>query len=234
MLKRKHGKYLLNLHKYKSIYRRHKDFTMIGAKTFVDNLALIDFCMAKQKLHDGAIIECGTWRGGMSFGMIDLCLEIQEFHCFDSFEGLPEAKPIDGETARRLQSTGQMIAVNNTASLEEFTQGLERFDSTIRAKVHVHKGWFEDTLSGFEPERPISVLRIDCDWYDSVLLVLRSLFDRVAPDGLVIIDDYMTWDGCSRAVHDFLSEREAHERIQQSWLGRVFYIIKDYPSEVSS
>ena len=227
MLKRKYRKYFLNLMRYKSIYRRHKDFTMIGEKTFVDNLALIDLHLSKHGLHDGAIVECGTWRGGMSFAMTDLCPQIQEFHCFDSFEGLPPATDLDGETAQRLQRDGALVAGNNTASIEEFTQGLERLDTAVRKKVHVHKGWFEDTLDNFRTERPISVLRIDCDWYEPVLLVFEKLFDQVAPNGLILIDDYPTWDGCSRATHDFLSERKARERIQQTWIGRVFYTIRE-------
>lgn len=233
MIKRKHRKYLLNLRRYKSIYRRHKDFTMIGEKTFVDNLALIDLHLSKHGLDNGSIVECGTWRGGMSFAMTDLCPQIQEFHCFDSFQGLPQATDLDGETAQQLQRDGALIAVNNTASIEEFTQGLERLDAAVRKKVQVHKGWFEDTLSDFRPERPISVLRIDCDWYDSVLLVFEKLFDQVAPNGLILIDDYATWDGCSRATHDFLSQRKARERIQQTWIGRVFYMVKEPPQDGS-
>ena len=42
---------------------------------------------------------------------------------------------------------------------------------------------------------------------------LENLFDRVAAGGIIIIDDYHVWDGCSRAVHDFLSRRSATERI---------------------
>ena len=30
----------------------------------------------------------------------------------------------------------------------------------------------------------------------------------------MIVDDYYAWDGCSRAVHDYLSERVRPERIE--------------------
>jgi hypothetical protein len=42
----------------------------------------------------------------------------------------------------------------------------------------------------------------------------------------VIVDDYLVWDGCARAVHDFLSRRRARERIRQFRSGRVPYILK--------
>jgi hypothetical protein len=45
---------------------------------------------------------------------------------------------------------------------------------------------------------------------------LRKFWDFVLSDGLILIDDYYTWDGCSRALHDFLSDRKALERIRQA------------------
>jgi hypothetical protein len=48
----------------------------------------------------------------------------------------------------------------------------------------------------------------------------------VLPRGLILIDDYEMYDGCSRAVHDFLSERKAPEPIRRGQLARVAYIRK--------
>jgi O-methyltransferase len=214
--------------RYTKIFRRHAAYTMVHRDAYVANLKLIDDWSRRASLGKGCIVECGTWLGGMSFGMIDICPQVEEFHCFDSFAGLPEVSPLDGELPRQLQQQGKFVATNNHAGIEDFRRGLARFKPVVQAKVHVHKGWFEDTLPGFAPERPIDILRLDCDWYESVTLALETLFDRVATHGLIIIDDYMTWDGCTRAVHDFLSRRRATERIQQAWPGSVSYIVKDY------
>ena len=67
------------------------------------------------------------------------------------------------------------------------------------------KGWFEETLPTFVPPTSIAILRLDGDWYELTLLALEALFKYLAHDGIVIIDDYYAWDGCSLAVHDFLS-----------------------------
>ena len=56
------------------------------------------------------------------------------------------------------------------------------------------------------------------------MICLESLFDRVPEQGIIILDDYYAWDGCSRALHDFLSRRSATERIRS--LGDVCYLIK--------
>ena len=87
-------------------------------------------------------------------------------------------------------------------------------------------GWFSETLLGFEPPEPIALLRLDGDWYDSTIVCLKHLFDFVAQNGIIILDDYYTWDGCSRALHDFLSERKASERIR-SYNSSVCYLLKE-------
>jgi hypothetical protein len=76
------------------------------------------------------------------------------------------------------------------------------------------KGWFDQTLPKSTIYDPIAVLRLDGDWYDSTLTCLENLFSRVSTGGLVIIDDYYTWDGCARAVHDFLSRHSRPEKIR--------------------
>ncbi len=77
----------------------------------------------------------------------------------------------------------------------------------------IRKGWFENTLPYASFPCGIAVLRMDADWYESTYQILESLFPFVNQDGLLIIDDYHTWDGCSKAVHDYLSRHKRPERI---------------------
>jgi O-methyltransferase len=53
------------------------------------------------------------------------------------------------------------------------------------------------------------------DWYESTLLSLNSLYPYVSDQGLILVDDYATWDGCSRAVHEFLAWTTSVRRIQR-------------------
>jgi hypothetical protein len=48
--------------------------------------------------------------------------------------------------------------------------------------------------------------------------------ERVVEGGLIIIDDYYAWDGCSRAVHEYLAQTGATERLRSSH--GVCYIVK--------
>ena len=51
------------------------------------------------------------------------------------------------------------------------------------------------------------MLRLDGDWYESTRVCLEHLHDLVVPGGFVIIDDYGYWEGCRRAVDEFLASR---------------------------
>lgn len=53
----------------------------------------------------------------------------------------------------------------------------------------------------------LAVLRLDGDMYESTIVPLRHLYDRVARGGWVIVDDYRLFDSCQRAVSDFFVQR---------------------------
>ena len=201
------------------VYDQFRDFTMIASDVYVDNLRL-----AERIRHiDGCVVECGVWRGGMSAGIARLLGSKREYYLFDSFEGLPPAREIDGKAALEWQRDSQSVNYydNCTAAPEFANQAMRRAAAT---SFHLVKGWFDQTLPGFTPSSLIALLRLDADWYDSTMLCLENLFDHMAPGGLILLDDYYTWDGCSRALHDFLSRRSAVERIRS--LGEVCYLEK--------
>ena len=75
-------------------------------------------------------------------------------------------------------------------------------------QVKVHKGWFQDTLPTVVQSgrlHKISVLRLDGDWYESTKTCLTHLYPRVQPGGFVLIDDYGYFEGCRKAVDEYLS-----------------------------
>jgi hypothetical protein len=190
------------------IYRRYRDFTMITPSLFARNLALC----ATRAPASGCIVECGVWRGGMSAGMADT-IPGRLHVLFDSFEGLPPVQDIDGEAAVSWQrNTSSPHYVDNCRAERGYAERAMRMSAAKRFKLV--EGWFSDTLATFTPEEPIAVLRLDGDWYDSTLQCLSALYPHVMRGGLIIIDDYFTWDGCARAVHDYLSRTRAVERIE--------------------
>ena len=209
----------LRQRRYARTYRRFREFTMIDFSAYAENLRLAE----EVQQIAGCVVECGVWRGGMSAGLATVFGPSRDYFLFDSFEGLPPARAIDGKRALEWQSNIQSpIYYNNCAAPLEFA---ERAMSLAGApSAHLIKGWFSETLAEFKPPSPIVLLRLDADWYDSTIVCLESLFDYVALGGLIILDDYYQWDGCSRALHDFLSRRSAVERIRGA--GAVCYLYR--------
>jgi hypothetical protein len=164
----------------------------------------------------------------MSGGIATVLGPDRKYYLFDSFEGLPPAKEIDGKAAVEWQQNTEGTAYyDNCSAGEDYAMEAMR-----RAGAHhfeLIKGWFDTTVPNFAAPEPIAVLRLDGDWYESTKVCLDHLFFQVAPGGLVILDDYHCWDGCSRALHDFLSERKATERIRS--LGNLCYLVRRNPQD---
>ncbi|NBN78332.1 dTDP-6-deoxy-L-hexose 3-O-methyltransferase [Microvirga tunisiensis] len=57
------------------------------------------------------------------------------------------------------------------------------------------------------PELRLSLLHLDMDVAEPTRFVLETLYDRVVPGGLVVIDDYATVAGATDVVDDFLRDR---------------------------
>lgn len=204
--------------RYWFVYRRYRNYTMVPQRLYIDNLLLVH-------LHapaDGCIVECGVWRGGMGAGMAH-ALPGRVHYLFDSFEGLPPAASIDGDKALQWQQDTSSPYYYDNCRAE-----LAWADSAMRQspakKYALVKGWFSETLTKPDIAEPIAVLRLDADWYESTIECLRRLYPLVRSGGIVIVDDYYVWDGCSRAVHEYLYETSATTRIRQSREGVCYFI----------
>lgn len=206
---------------YVLVFLRLRRFTLLGCNSFCTNLRL-----AHRFRHlPGAIAERGTWKGGMIAGLACVLGRSRRYYLFDSIEGLPSAKDIGGVRALRWQAnTKSPIYFDNCrASVEDARAAM------LRVGIHeprIVKGWFENTLPAAAFGDGIAILRMDADWYDSTLCILNHLFPKVVAGGLVIIDDYDHWEGCSKAVHEFLYRNNRPERIR-TFSMVVSFIVKD-------
>lgn len=176
---------------------------------------------------EGAIVECGVWKGG-AMGLAALALlhssasPRRKLHLFDAFTDICAPDPsIDGD--RALREFGQAAAmvpgklqpvvgayesVGGHGTVSACRELIETKISYPTALVEYHVGWFQDTLPVDAPTlEPIAVLRLDGDWYASTKVCLDHLYDLVVPGGFVIVDDYGTYDGCQRAVDEFVANR---------------------------
>ena len=208
-----------------------RDYSAVCSKTLLTiagicNLELVVKHVIKNRLR-GAFVECGTCQGGAiaywakSFIRNGGNHKRTKLYGFDSFEGLPRITPIDGERASQLLygkplssleeslTDGALVSTGHCMADEEECRSLVEASGYHKDSINIVKGWFQDTLPGYRGKiGPIAVLRLDADWYDATMFCLETLYDLVLPNGVVIIDDYEYYDGCKKAVDEFMTRLE--------------------------
>jgi hypothetical protein len=184
-------------------------YTMVGFRRLMNAYDLV--VEADRRGVEGAIVECGVFKGG-SAAVVAMAAPRRRVWLFDSFEGLPEPTVEDGAAALAYagdRGSGALQPIDRCVGPLEVVEELffERL-GIDPSRVEIRKGWFQGTLPGASHEiGRIAVLRLDGDWYDSTKVCLEQLYDLVAAGGFVIIDDYGYWEGCRRAVDEFLASR---------------------------
>ncbi|MEL6635586.1 MAG: TylF/MycF/NovP-related O-methyltransferase [Bacteroidota bacterium] len=205
---RKKFNHLQKLRRYEGIYQSFRGHTMVPENWYITNLLLAE----KVLDQEGAIVECGVWKGGMIGGIAKILGPQRHYYLYDSFEGLPDAQEIDGQRALDWQNNTESPTYydNCKAAVEDAERAMQ-----IAGARHfeISKGWFENTLPQYSGGT-VALLRLDGDWYDSTMTCLKEMYPRVKKGGIIIVDDYYFWDGCARAIHDYLSEHQATARIK--------------------
>lgn len=167
----------------------------------------------------GALVECGVYRGGSAAVMAYAGRHApapRPLWLFDSFQGLPRPSPEDGAKAREEYHAGWC-----QGSAEDVREVFRLLGIPL-SRLHVVEGWYQDTFPKAQV-RPISLLHIDADWYESVKLCLEKFYDAVEPGGFVVLDDYGYWEGCRKAVDEFFQRRALRARlIQVDYTGHYF------------
>lgn len=170
-------------------------FTKIGKKRLAN---LHDLCIKVNEQNiEGDLVECGIYKGGAS-AMMAVLANGRKVWMFDSFEGMPAPTEKDGDKAPNW--TGK-----TAAGIHWIKSLLWEYDIS-KDKVNIVKGWFKNTVPSAKIDK-IAILRLDGDWYESTKVCLDSLYDKVSPGGFIIIDDYGHWEGCQKAVDEFIEKR---------------------------
>ncbi len=108
---------------------------------------------------------------------------------FDSFEGLPEDFDMFGSLLKG-----------------SFTQH-DRLPVIDDARVHLVKGWFDDTVPRFEvPPHELLIVNIDADLYSSTKTVLNALRPHLRPGNYIYFDDMGRIDHEPKALREYMRE----------------------------
>lgn len=203
-----------------------RPFTMVSKSGLMSLWDQVRYCEARQL--PGVFIECGVWKGGacalMALANLRHATSRRHIHLFDAFSEICQPDPaVDGERALREveqwagiprgRITGALRSMpgfynhkGGPGELEQVRRLLERDIGYPPEYLHYHVGWFQDTLPQVEAEiDDVALLRLDGDYYASTHICLEHLAQKVVPGGFTVFDDYGAYEGCRRAVDNFLS-----------------------------
>jgi O-methyltransferase len=177
----------------------------------------------------GDIVECGVWRGGhlALAGLMRRELGFnRRIYAYDTFAGMTAPTEFDQKAVVEVDTVAKFEALDREghnewcyASLEDVQQNFARL-AGADAELLTIKGPVQETLTdpGNLPER-IAILRLDTDFYDSTKIEMETLYPRLAPGGVLIIDDYGEWAGARKAVDEYFDG-------QFVWLQRVTHTVR--------
>ncbi len=208
-----------------ALVRRH---SMVAYECLMTLFQQVRFCEISGV--PGSYVECGVWKGGsvglMASANLLYSSKRRHIHLFDVFEEICEPDPsVDGERAvfeavqwagvEREKLSGKLSPLvgiydqrGGPGTVREVQELLEDKLGYDKEFLHYHKGWFQDTLpNAISTINSIAILRLDADWHASTKVCLDWLYDKVVSGGFIIIDDYGAYEGCKKAVDEFMETR---------------------------
>jgi hypothetical protein len=154
----------------------------------------------------GSIVECGVYKGAslMRWAHFRQSLENNEsrhIYGFDAFGSFPK-KGLKSSLDKRFvdeYDDGGGVGIS-VKKLENF------YKKKKFSNIQLIKGNVLSTLEKFKKNNQhlkIALLHLDMDVYEPTLHALKVLSKNMIKGGLIIIDDYATVEGATRAVDDF-------------------------------
>ncbi|MCS5503258.1 TylF/MycF family methyltransferase [Lysinibacillus sp. A4] len=166
----------------------------------------------------GDVIELGVFKGNslIQFATFRELLENQysrKIVGFDMFGSFPMTNKVESD--KMFVENWNETFGNDFLSIED----LERsFQHKKFENIELIQGDILTTLSEYLEQHPylkIALLHIDVDVYEPTALALELLFERVVSGGLIVLDDYGTVEGETKAVDEFLSEKGISSNLQK-------------------
>jgi O-methyltransferase len=197
----------------KELYRRVGEYTMTTPPRVYALVHAVEYVVARGV--PGAIVECGVWRGGSMMAaaltLLRLGVTDRELYLYDTFAGMPPPSEVDttrsGERATDLlaehaeDEDSHIWAIASLADVRAAVLSV----GYPEQRIHFVEGLVEDTLPAAAPAE-VALLRLDTDWYQSTKHELEQLYPRLAPGGVLILDDYGHWQGARQAVDEYFGD----------------------------
>lgn len=198
--------------------------------TYLNDSAIIDLQYEVQKLEKenryGIIIEAGCALGGSALVIASAKRKSRKLYIYDIFGTIPPPSFFDGDDSQQRYKniiSGISKGIGNSRYygyeedlLSKVRETFVKYDLKPEDNdIYFIQGLYEKTLY---VNQPVSLAHIDCDWYESVKLCLERIVPNLIKNGVIIIDDYFTWSGCSSAVDEYFADKDGYEFVNKTCL----------------
>lgn len=198
-------------------YRSLEAVGGMGSDNFYKQLRFLSLMQALSLVLErevpGDFAECGVWRGHSAHMVLSRLHDLgrkKNFHVFDSFEGLSDRGGFD--TSRSKMDAREKEFEKNyfAVPLSSVQQNLNEFDF-----VHYHAGWIPERFADVE-DKKFAFVHLDLDLYQPIFDSLKFFASRIAPGGIVVVDDYghSDFEGAKLAVDHFLTTSDSFEKFE--------------------
>jgi len=176
----------------------------------------------------GEIVECGVFKGA-SYLRFAMFREIfgnpfsKKIIGFDTFGKFPETAFQDDEKARN-QFIGSAGA--DSISKEQLLKIMNH--KGLNKHIDLIKGDITETVPAYvkaNPELKISLLNLDTDIYEPAVTILEHLYPRITKGGILMLDDYGTHPGETKAVDEYFQNKDVEIK-KFSFAMTPCYIVK--------
>lgn len=174
-------------------------YTQLGRERLLNNIWAVEH-LIESKI-EGDFVEVGVWKGGSVASMLLALNRLgtqRTFHLYDTFSGMTSPLSVDLDLTGRLS----LREGDNLAPLDECKRVISTVTGYDEKYLEYHVG---DIMKCKKFPDKIALLRLDTDFYDSTKHELEHMYPNVVKGGIVIIDDYGHFQGCRKAVDEFLA-----------------------------
>lgn len=185
---------------------REKQLSDLIGTNICEALYLVD-ALHKSLKVEGDICEFGVAQGATSQLIASEIMSTKrEFWLFDSFEGLP-APTKEDRLIDDIFNLGSMAEYQGKMMSPE-TEVLGRLDKVKfpRNRLHVMKGWVNESIKRPDVPAKVAFAYVDFDFYEPIKDALYFLDERMAAGAHVVVDDYGFFsEGAQLATDEFVA-----------------------------
>jgi len=185
-----------------------QQYSMTNSKNIMETIISVQDLA--QRGIEGDFVECGVWKGGHVIAALLSSTYPRQYWLFDTFDGMTEPGKQDFKRGAHATTMAKYrkLGIKNwcRAELEEVQNNIKPHQRPDQ-QLHYVVGPVEQTLTSHKLPEKISMLRLDTDFYASTKIELEILWPRLVPGGVLIIDDYKSWQGCRQACDEYFQDR---------------------------